>query len=212
MTYSHVIWDFNGTILDDTDAAIQSENVLLTRRNMPLIESRAQYHSLFCFPVIEYYKKLGHDLERESYDALSVEWVEQYLKHAKLSPLHKGVSELLERNSRAGISQIILSATEKAMLEAQVSQLGIRRYFDELLGLDNIHAYSKLDIAKDWVSRTRPRRAVLLGDTAHDYEAAREMGVDCILIADGHQSRESLVGLGVPVFGTLAELIDSGLV
>lgn len=212
MTYTHVIWDFNGTILDDTDAAIQSENVLLSRRNMPLIESRAQYLDLFCFPVIEYYKKLGHDLEKESYDKLSVEWVEQYDKFSKLSPLHDGVAELLHKLRHGGAYQIILSATKQSMLIRQVEELGIKDYFDELLGLDNIYAHSKLELAKAWYNRTKPERAVLLGDTAHDYEAACEMGVDCILIAGGHQSRETLTALGVPVFASMRELLCSGLI
>jgi phosphoglycolate phosphatase len=212
MNYTHIIWDFNGTILDDTDASIKSENVLLSRRNMPLIESRAHYHSLFCFPVIEYYKKLGHDFEKESYDELSVEWMEQYLIHSKASPLHDGVLDMLEKIRTAGIPQIILSATEISLLRSMAEALGISKYFSELLALDNIHAQSKIELAREWVSRTRPKKAVLIGDTIHDHEAACEMGVECVLVANGHQGRNSLTGCGVPVFDTLRELLESGMI
>lgn len=209
MNYSHVIWDFNGTILDDTAASIKSENVLLSRRNMPLIDNREHYHRLFCFPVIEYYKKLGHDLEQESYDKLSVEWVEQYLKYSKLAALHDGVLDMLIRIQQAQIPQIILSATEIAMLRSQVETLGITCYFSELLALDNIYAHSKIEIAREWISRTKPRKAILIGDTVHDYEVACEMGVECVLIANGHQGKDSLTGLGVPVYNNMRELLVS---
>jgi phosphoglycolate phosphatase len=212
MNYSHVIWDFNGTILDDTDASIKSENVLLSRRNMPLIESREHYHSLFCFPVKEYYKKLGHNFKLESYDKLSVEWVEQYLEHSKTACLHDGVLDMLDKIKHAGIPQIILSATEISMLRSQVEALGITNYFSELLALDNIHAQSKTAIALEWVSRTKPEKAVLIGDTVHDYEVAHEMGIDCVLIANGHQGKSSLKSLGVPVYDTMRELLASKLI
>lgn len=210
--YTHVIWDFNGTILDDTDASIMSENVLLKRRHMPLIENRAHYQRLFCFPVIDYYRRLGYDFALESFDTLSVEWVEQYKRHARTATLHEGVLALLQHNKKAGVHQIILSATELSMLHSQVETLGIGGYFHELLALDNIHAHSKIDIGKQWLHKTAPERALLIGDTVHDFEVAEALGVDCVLVAAGHQSRDYLSGLGVPVFDSLTDVLASGLI
>ena len=53
---------------------------------------------------------------------------------------------------------------------------------------------SKADIAKKWFAdhELNPDKAVFIGDTVHDYEVARAVGCDSILIADGHQSREVL--------------------
>ena len=51
------------------------------------------------------------------------------------------------------------------------------------------------------------RRALLIGDTDHDQEVAAEMGIDCILIPAGHQSRERLQACGVPVLQSLEELL-----
>jgi phosphoglycolate phosphatase-like HAD superfamily hydrolase len=33
------------------------------------------------------------------------------------------------------------------------------------------------------------RRAVFIGDTTHDAEVARTLGVSCVLLSTGHQSR-----------------------
>lgn len=210
MHYTHVLWDFNGTILDDVAAGIQSENVLLARRHMPLIQSVEQYRDLFCFPIVAYYKKLGHDFTRESYDDLAVEWVEQYRKFSIASKPYEAVEDALNRLQREGAIQVILSATERNMLCEQLEQLGLLGYFHEVLGLDNIHAYSKLEIAREWARRVHPPAAVLLGDTTHDFEVARAIGADCLLIADGHQSRAILESTGAPVYDTLRSLLESG--
>lgn len=204
--YSHIIWDFNGTILNDVEAGIKSENTLLTRRKMPLIESVEHYHSVFTFPIIEYYKKLGHNFENESYDDLAEEWVAEYLKNSKISKLQDGVIDLLEYFKNKKCKQIILSATEQKMLVKQVECLGISNYFDEILGLDNIHAYSKIEIAKSWLEKEKPRKTLLIGDTVHDYQVAQDLCSDCILVAIGHQSYKTLLSCKVPVCHYLSEI------
>ncbi len=208
MIYSHIIWDFNGTILDDLIAGIKSENVLLSRRNMLLIDSVEQYHRYFCFPIIEYYKKLGHDFDKEDYNDLAIEWVTEYLKFSAKSKLNDGIKEALDKFKKEDCRQIILSASEKEMLTKQVRELGIYDYFDEILGLDNIHANSKVEIAKEWVETKKPRKALFIGDTTHDYEVASHMNADCVLVAKGHQSKDTLLKCGVPVFDTYHEMLS----
>ena len=59
--YQTVVWDFNGTLLDDLGIGIASINALLARRGMPLVESHDAYHRIFCFPIREYYRRLGFE-------------------------------------------------------------------------------------------------------------------------------------------------------
>ena len=212
MTYSHVLWDFNGTILNDLYTGIKCANALLQRRNMKTMKSLDDYYNVFCFPIINYYEKLGFDFEKESYEKLAIEWVEEYKHYSKDSTLHEGIEEVLSHIKKRNIPQYILSATEKNMLFDQVEELGINNYFDDILGLDNIHAYSKVDIAKDWKNKTSPNKAVLIGDTVHDFEVSKELGIDCILIANGHQSKELLSTCGVKVIDSVRELLILQLV
>ena len=204
--YSHIIWDFNGTILDDVEVGIKSANILLGRRNLPLLKSREQYQSVFGFPIIDYYKRLGFDFNRESFDDLAVEWVDIYMSLEKQAPVFGGIKEKLSQFKNAGYHQIILSATELTMLKGQLDRLEIDNYFEHVLGLDNIHAFSKVEIGREWMQKEKPHKAVFLGDTVHDLETANAMGVDCILIASGHQSYETLKKCNVPVLRNIDEL------
>ncbi len=201
----YCIWDFNGTILDDVGVGIASVNNLLGERNLPLLESKEAYRRVFRFPIRSYYEKLGFDFEKESYEVIAPLWVEQYLERVRTAGLYDGVREVLEGLQALGIKQIVLSATERNMLEGQLSSLGIRDFFEEILGLDNIHAASKLALARDWRARHPSARAIFLGDTDHDYETAKEMGAECFLIAGGHQSMEYLQTMRVPVFENVTE-------
>lgn len=188
---------------------MNSANELLRRRNMPVIENLDRYHNVFGFPIKAYYQRLGFDFEKESFEKLAVEWVDLYLEFVKGAQLQEGILKALEFFQHKKMRQTILSATETSMLENQVTHLGIEKYFDELLGLDNIHAHSKVSIGKQWIINNGTAKALFIGDTVHDYEVASEIGIDCVLIAKGHQNRKILESCGVPVFDQVNEFLAS---
>ncbi len=201
----YCIWDFNGTILDDVMTGIASVNCLLGQRGLPLLESIEQYRAVFRFPIQGYYERLGFDFSKEPYEVIAPLWVAEYLKRVPSAPVQPGVKELLEHFRALGVKQVILSATELGMLNKQLSELGMVPYFEEILGLDNIHASSKLSLAEEWRARHPDATAILLGDTDHDAETARRMNADCYLIARGHQSAAYLCTVGVPVYEDLEQ-------
>jgi len=205
IAYTHCIWDFNGTILDDVETGILSVNTMLGARGLRTIESKEEYRELFHFPVIDYYRSLGFDFEKEPYDKLAIEWVALYLHHVKNARIYSDVVETLSHFRALGIRQTILSATERKMLLEQVESLGLVEYFDEILGMDDIHAGSKLSLAVKWRERHPSAHAMFVGDTDHDVSTAKAMAADCFLIAAGHQSLAHLQTMGVPVFSSLTE-------
>lgn len=201
--YDYIIWDFNGTLLDDVMTGIRSVNILLSERGLAVIESVEQYRGVFRFPIIEYYRTLGFDFHKEPYEVLAPKWVELYLENVKTAGLYSDVKETLDLVARQGIKQTVLSATELDMLKGQLEGLGISSYFEEVLGLDNIHAGSKLSLAHYWRDRHADARVLFVGDTDHDVQTARAMGADCVLISRGHQSGDYLHTMGVEVFEDL---------
>ena len=206
--YTHVMWDFNGTIFDDAMAGIDAVNSMLRERGLPEIESKERYKQIFDFPIEEYYRGLGFDFEREPYEYLAPIWVERYNKNAESAPLCSGVREAMEGIKALGIRQSVLSACEMGMLTRYLEKLGVDSYLDEVMGLDNIHARSKLALAYAWVERNPDARVLMIGDTTHDYETAVALGADCVLYAGGHQCREKLMACGCPVIDNIVEILD----
>ena len=86
----HIVWDWNGTLLDDRWLTIAVMNRVLARRNMyELTEDR--YLQLFTFPVIDYYRRLGFDFEKTSFSELGTEFINEYNTRAFEPQLHDGI-------------------------------------------------------------------------------------------------------------------------
>lgn len=192
--YTHLVWDFNGTILDDIQLGIDCVNVMLKKRSLPTLDSVEAYRAIMRFPVIDYYKDLGFNMEEEDYyQILAPEWVAMYLAGEPNCGMMDGVMEVLEAAKAAGVKQMVISATKTDQLLSQLDRLGIRGYFDEILGLDNFYAASKTALAEAW-RREHPEAVVLsVGDTDHDGDLADVLGADCLLYTGGHQSKERLL-------------------
>ena len=78
--YTHVIWDFNGTVYNDVDACIRSANRLLTAHGLTPFSTVTEYRERFGFPIIDYYRRMGFDFDVTPYDELAVEWVDYYME------------------------------------------------------------------------------------------------------------------------------------
>ena len=211
--YDYIVWDFNGTIIDDVRIGIESINVLLSKRKLPTIKSKDEYQKSFCFPIIEWYRGLGFDFDAEDYTDIANEWVAEYISRESRAPLCEGVIELLDEFKKRNIKQIIISASEEKMLKRQLSAFGIEKYFAEVVGKNDIYASGKTEIAKRWRANN-PGNILFIGDTDHDLDVASAIRADCILTSSGHQSYERLrnlkaeEGMGFDVVNCLRDILE----
>ena len=208
MKYTHLFWDFNGTILADMMAGLESTNYMLRERDLPEIDGMDAYREIFDFPIKEYYRVLGFDFEREPYEHLARLWVDIYNERSKEATTVEGVKETLSAVAKLGIKQVVFSATEREMLTRQLSEFGVKEFFDEIIGLDNIHAESKTHLARKWREEHPDAKILYVGDTTHDAENAKILGADCLLFTGGHQSRQRLGKCGYPLIDRIEEIID----
>ena len=208
MKYTHLMWDFNGTIFDDAEAGIKSVNKMLCERGLAPIPSKERYQEIFDFPIEDYYRSLGFDFDKEPYEVLAPIWVDLYNMNAESAGVCEGVKETMEEVKALGIEQSVLSACEFGMLTRYLKKLGVDGYLTEVMGLDNIHARSKLALAHEWIKNNPGARVLMIGDTTHDFETAEALGADCVLYAGGHQSRAKLEKCGCPVIDHIREIVD----
>ena len=204
MKYSCIIWDWNGTLADDVEASLKSVNDTLTRRNMPTI-TLEQYHSYVDTPIVKFYEHL-FDLNEVPMTVLSEEYQLGYRKY--FEGLQQGAEALLRELRDCGIPQVILTSSNRELIEKDTRDLGVREYFSDLLGADDFRAGSKVQRGIDWIKAQPypPETMVLVGDSLHDFEVAQAMGVNCILFSGGHQAQQDLMATGAPVVGSFAEL------
>ncbi len=204
----HLLWDWNGTLLDDVDACVVALNVLLRRRGLPAV-NRARYVEAFDFPVRDYYRSVGFDLSGENWDAVTLEYHAAYAESAAAAPLRPHAARVLRQLRDAGWRHSILSACEQGLLLRMVSERGIRDAFDQILGREDFQAHSKIEQGHSLLATLglAPCEVLLIGDTGHDREVARAIGCRCLLVADGHCDSARLSACGAPIVYNLPEVI-----
>ena len=210
LKYKHILWDWNGTLLNDSWLCVEVLNGLLKERNKPLL-TLVKYRSSFDFPVIEFYKYLQFETDPKNFELISHKFINQYeerwLKECKL---HTKAVDTLLKITDIGISQSILSAAHFSALEKGLSHFKIKTFFDSIIGTNNIYAEGKIENAKKWMagSKLKPKEILLIGDTLHDYEVAKAIGANCALIPNGHCSLEKLRQSNAEVVQNAHEILN----
>lgn len=206
-----IIWDYNGTLLNDLSIGVECINRMLTKRGLPLLTTES-YRDVFTFPVKKYYELVGFDFSTEDWDKAANEFIDHYTSLLPESSIFPEAMQLLSHFSTNGKKQFILSAMEQNMLNQSTQTENIRKYFDEISGIDNIYASSKIENGLKLIEnhQLQADEVCLLGDTTHDYEVAKELGCQCILVAAGHQSIDKLIKTGCPkVVNHLNDIIQN---
>lgn len=192
----HVIWDWNGTLLDDVQHAVATMNAMLAPRGLPAMDI-ARYRKTFGFPIRGYYEACGFDLKAEALADLCETFVSAFMAKVYDCSLVPGSRELLLAVKGAGKTQSVLSATDQPNLDKMVSGFQLEACFDFVFGIEDKLAFSKVHrghqlLAASGIDRSQ---TILVGDTDHDLEVARALDIPVVLVAHGHQSAERLRNL-----------------
>ena len=217
---THVLWDWNGTLLDDTQAALDTLNIMLARRGGKQIAMEF-YRDHFAFPVRPFYEAIGVCLENEDWDALAREYHDVYAEQPKR--LNPETISALERAKAAGARQSIISALRQDLLEEITARLGVSKYMDRICGVDNLDGFGKIDRARELISALQtphPQKIsqtpqtsqtfILIGDSLHDKEVADALGVRCVLCGQGSHASWRLRAVA-PTGATLLDALDIAL-
>jgi len=206
--YDLVIWDWNGTLLDDTEVCYRIANEMRMERGMEPMKDVEEYRAFFMFPVIDYYRRMGYTFEKEPFENISRQFVSMYAERFPVCSLQSCAEDTLAAVLETGARQVLLSATGQEKLDEQVKHFGLNRYFDRVIGNSNNLANGKADYAKEFLceSGVDPARALFVGDTDHDHEIASSIGCASALIIAGHQTKEHLTTLGTTLVESLCEI------
>lgn len=189
----YVIWDFNGTILDDRDLSLDLLNELLIKEDKEPINME-QYLEVFGFPIVDYYKKAGITFKYETFEEMAIWFIEVYQPASLKLKLIQNVEKTLIELNNKGIKNICLSASETNNLTEQLNHYNISKHFKKILGTTNIHALGKRDVGLNYLKENNidPKTCLLIGDTIEDYKVAKHLGVKPVLFSGGHQSKKRL--------------------
>lgn len=207
----YVIWDWNGTLLDDTPAALGAQNALLERRGLKTL-SLEEYRETFSFPTLKFYEKQGIILTPD----ISEEFHSVY--YSLPSKLNSEAIAAVRYLHEKGVKQSILSALRQDHLEEDVARFfagagDSPQFFEHIVGSDNLDGATKFErglslletLKKEGLS---PHEIVMIGDALHDKEVADSLGINCLLVSVGGHAHHRLAAVA-PTFTSLLDAAKS---
>ena len=194
-----IIWDWNGTLIDDVGISLECINLLLKKNQLATI-TRSYYQNVFTFPVQNYYQRLGFDFTQVPFPKLADEFINEYKKRMFDAKLFPKVQEVLEYLQQIGAKQYVISAMEVGKLKEAIENKGISLYFEAILGLNNNYANGKMSLVKEFARNKKEllnsSNIWMIGDTEHDFYIASELNWNSILVSQGHHSFSRLSAVG----------------
>ncbi|MFE0640363.1 HAD family hydrolase [Streptomyces sp. NPDC058877] len=205
----HLVWDWNGTLLDDIGAVIGATNAAFAELGLASI-TLERYRELYTVPVPKFYERLmGRLPTEEEWAVMDDVFHRHYWERAESCGLTAGAAELLAVRQASGLTQSLLSLAPHAHLVPLVQRHGIAERFVRMDG--------RVDTSTDGKSghmvrhlaalRVPSERVVVIGDAADDAVAAAHVGARAVLYTGGSHSRASLERVGAPVVDSLEEAV-----
>lgn len=191
-----VVFDWNGTVVDDTDRALRATNHVLRRARIPAL-TLAQFRSRFVLPVRGLLRSLGISESRLA--AAERTWNEHLA--AVTAPVRPEAVHLLHRLAQCGADLGVVSAAWAEAVESDISASG----------LDGVFQF--VDAAVEDKTATLRERlpvgvpAAYVGDTDYDITCAKAAGYAAIAVSNGYQ-RASRLHAAAPdlLLGSLSEV------
>ncbi|MBM7442841.1 HAD family hydrolase [Streptomyces sp. HB132] len=207
---THLVWDWNGTLLDDIHAVLGATNAAFAAVDLAPI-TLEQYRETYCVPIPRFYERLMGRLPTQAeWERMDGLFNRHYTEHRPACALTEGVEELLSRWQLGGRSQSLLSMYGHEHLVPVVRGFGIERHFVRVDGRTGPSGGSKAQHMErhfEVLGGIAPESAVVIGDAVDDAVAAAHVGARAVLYTGGSHSRSSLEAAGVPVVDTLAEAV-----
>lgn len=206
MKIKTILWDWNGTLLNDVSYAHDIVNNILKKRGIKNI-SIEKYRKLFTIPLIDYYKNIGLDFNTEDeYISTINEFNTLFMVNVDQCDLCVGAKDTLEFCLLNGIEQYILSGLNDRDLQKQVSLYNIDHFFKEIRGSNHNDASDKLENAQKLLKENsiNIESTIYVGDTMADFELSKSIGCSFIFFDGGHQ--KILNDKNIVVAGDMSDL------
>lgn len=205
MTTPHVIWDWNGTLLDDFEITAEVSAIMIREAGREDVshEDIREHHTR---PFSDFFRALvGREPTEAEMAGNMARYTRMYdpVKHDL--PLAVDARPALDLLQQHGVGQSVLSMAPQDEVRALVAHNGIEGYFRSVdgaiaLGQDPKRASLARHMERLALS---PTATVLIGDTVDDFDAAAALGIRAVLVTTGMHSVRRLAATGSDVADTI---------
>jgi len=205
-----VVFDWDGTLADSTTIIATSIQRACEDLGLPVPDDRAARH-VIGLGLADALRHVAPDLPTERYPELSLRYRDHYLARDPDIPLFGGAMELVRDLREAGYTLAIATGKSRRGLDRALDQQALREIFHHTRCADEGRPKPDPDMLLHLMqlARVDPSETLMIGDTTHDIELARNAGAAVIAVSYGAHALEDLaLRDGVPVVHSITELRD----
>jgi phosphoglycolate phosphatase len=193
-----VFFDWNGTILNDANANLEAENIVLPLFGIRPITIKCIQDN-FEIPITKFYSRVGINEKQffENQSKIQETWHNSYEKRVDHCRARAGAGALLKWLRSKGIRSVILSNHTIGSIERHLKRLELKKYFDAVLANDSIMYTGLKDKAKraeDYILEKgfSPEQVLVVGDSPEEARIARRLNAKSALVSGGWYSEKRL--------------------
>lgn len=204
---AHLVWDWNGTLLDDLSLVVTATNASLAISGGPAVTAD-EHRRDFRRPIVDYYAfVLGRPVTSEEFERLDIAFHNAYRGGFEGCEL---AIDALDAMAAWDGTQSLLSMFFHDELVPMVERLGLNGRLARVDGLRaTLGGGPKAPHLEAHLAAISVAGAdcVLIGDSVDDAEAAQAVGARAVLYDGGFTDRARLLATGVPVASSLVEAV-----
>ena len=207
-----VVFDWNGTILNDVAASASAMQKILDKLGDNRSATIELYRQHCSVPIRKTYESLGYGhLTNSEIVGINKEWQSAYKKVEHTQELQDGIESTISWLEKNRIPKVILSNHMRPSIEQNTRRLNLN--FDEILARKEQHhmiTIGKRELMADYLQTMAfsPSRAVIIGDTAEEFDIANSPGMQSIIVTNGSVAKERLLHIPENQRTNTAQLLD----
>ena len=188
-----IAFDFDGTLIDSTTAIVESIQSAAADIGVPVPSDENASH-IIGLGLFEALRRAVPDLPHERYQELTDRYRHHYFARDSKLRLFVGVEAMLDELAGAGYLLTVATGKSRAGLDRALAATGLSRRFLSSRCADECHSKPHPQMLQELMDEfgISPEATLVIGDTTHDLQMAKNAGAHAVAVTYGAHPRDSL--------------------
>lgn len=194
--YDLIVFDWDGTLMDSTAVIAGSIQAACRDLDLPVPDDETARH-VIGLGLNEALRHAVPTAPEAIYESLVARYRHHFLAQGEAIPLFDGAREMIMALHATGHLLAVATGKNRNGLQRALESTGLKQYFHATRTADQTfskpHPAMLLELMDELM--VDPGRTLMIGDTTHDVQLARNAGVDVVAMAHGAHPPEQLLAL-----------------
>ncbi len=206
--YPLIVFDWDGTLMDSTAAIVHAIQAASRDLGLPEPPERQARH-VIGLGLVEALGTAVPELQPERYPEMVERYRHHFLSRDHELVLFEGIAAMVEELAEDGYQLAVATGKSRLGLDRALRHSGLGRFIQASRCADECHSKPHPQMLEELMAEfgAQPEETLMIGDTSHDLQLARNAGVDALGVTYGAHPGTHLNEYGpLTCFDTVPEL------